>query len=384
MPDRSDELREFRHSAREFAESFLAAGLLEWDRSASIPQASFPEFARLGLLGLHVPAALGGGGRDLGFGAIVAEELGRVGATDPCTSLLPISTIVAPMLARGGSGSTARALLESIIAGETVASIAITEPSGGSDLAGAVKTIARRQRDGWVLNGEKMFITNAPIADVLLVMAATEPRHGLLGMTVFVVPADAAGVEISSLEKLGLHSSPTGRIRFDSCRLGEEAQVGRLNRGYAELSGLLRHERLLAAIGGGAVVRSALLLALDASQRSPLGFGARQWLLPLLGEAEAGLVYCSTLACGEVAGEPDRVGVCLAKARLGDLARRATASCWRHRAEMSPAQQRTLLRLIRDVRAVSVFAGSSETMRDFAGASIVQAARRRATIEAGR
>ncbi|MGB7158949.1 MAG: acyl-CoA dehydrogenase family protein [Tepidisphaeraceae bacterium] len=372
-------LAPFRADVRAFADREIASRLPEWEEQALLPRDAFQLFAGAGLLGLHVPRALGGTERSYKAAAIVAEELGRIGAIGPCTSLFAIAGVVCPLLVASGSAAQHARLLAPIVGGTTIASIGITEPTGGSDLANAIQTTARRTgRDRWTLDGEKLFITNAPIADVLLVLARTRPGIGLLGMTLFAVPATAVGLTATWLDTLGLRSSPTGRVRLRDCSVPGSAVVGRVDRGYPPVATMLQRERLLAVVAGLALARSCIdatgaTASGDAWRRASRTHGIGR----LLAEVEAGRAYAWALVDEVDGGTVDVSRIALAKATLGDLVRRATIVCHR----LGTGHATMIERGVLDARAISVFAGSSEMMRDVASARLLSTVPRARAVE---
>lgn len=373
----------FRSDVRRFAAEELLPQMPEWEAERRLPRTAFESFAGAGFTGLTVPRSLGGQGKDVRYLAVLAEELGRVGATGPCASLATVATVVCPILAEHASLEQRLRWLAPAIAGNMVPAIAVTEPSGGSDLARAVRTTATRSGDGWVLDGDKMLVTNAPIADLLLVLARTADDRFLLGMTLFAVESSVRGVRTTPLEKLGMRSSPMGRIHLDECHVPDGSVVGSVNRGYFHVTDPLLLERLLAVIAGGALASACLHRALAAFGRTSDRSAARGELALLLARVEAGRALAWSVVEELREGRTDPLRVALAKAAVGDLARRATMRCYHLCGGRVDMGELALERVVRDLRATSVAAGTSETMRDLAGTRIVQAAKRSAGIGAG-
>src|SRR5690606_18209530 len=141
--------------------------------------------------------------------------------------------------------------------GEKIGALAVTEPTGGSDIVRAVRCTAVEDGDHWVLSGEKKFITNGPIADFVLVLARTRPEPSPHSLSLFLVPTDTPGFRVETLRKLGMHTSPTGWLHFDSCRLPKSALLGQRNVGYFYVTQNLGQERLL---GAAAAVAAAQLV----------------------------------------------------------------------------------------------------------------------------
>ncbi|OQS43169.1 acyl-CoA dehydrogenase family protein [Chromobacterium haemolyticum] len=217
----------FQDSARDFAASELAPRAAEWDEEEIFPLEVIRRSGEMGFLGLYTPEAYGGLGLPRLDSAIIFEEL-AAGCTSTA-AYLTIHNMVAWMIASFGSPELAQRWVPRMVSGELLGSYCLTEPGAGSDAA-SLKTRAERKGDHYVLNGSKMFISGAGSTQVLVVMARTG-GPGPKGVSAFVVPADAAGVQYGKKEKkMGWNSQPTRAITFDkveipaSNRLGEEGQ----------------------------------------------------------------------------------------------------------------------------------------------------------------
>lgn len=259
----------FRDTCRTFVDNVLMP------HRASAEQTGFPsgvwrELAAAGLLGIGHPEDDGGTGGDYLALAVLAEELSRVSGGIAVTILVS-SYMAAPHLARFASAMLRERYLRPVLRGETVAAIAVTEPSGGSDVA-SLRTTARSVDGGYVLNGSKMFITNAGIADVLLV-AARSGGGGHSGITMFCVPSGSTGLEVSSpLAKLGWHSSDTRELSFSECFVPADHVVGALGAGFAQIMQAFQGERVALAAMGVGLAQAALDEAMEwARERSAFG-----------------------------------------------------------------------------------------------------------------
>jgi alkylation response protein AidB-like acyl-CoA dehydrogenase len=378
-PDPTPALHDYRREFREFAEKSVAPRIDEWEETETLPKEAFELFAERGIIGLYVPREHGGEGREIAFGAIVCEEMARIGAAGPCSSALAMANIVCPILVRHGSVTQKRRWLEPIVRGKAIASIAIAEPTGGSDLGRSIKTRAVLEGDSWVLSGEKKFITNAPQANILLVLARTQGRQGLFGMSFFLVPANSRGVHVSPLPKRSLKSSAFGYVRLEDCRIpADEGLVGRLNHGFLHAAQVLDTERLLVAVSAIALAKSCIERTATSLRlvEQPSRFAEDE--LSHLGErVDAGRAFAWQLI-GEVSrGEVDPVRIALAKASLADLAQATANRCVLLSTWPQGLPDTIARRIADDIRVASVFAGTSETMRDFAGSRLLRNVRRR-------
>lgn len=257
---------------------------------------------------------------------------------------------------------------------EVVASVALTEPGGGSDLVRSIAATARSEPDGWVLRGEKTFITNAPLADVLVVLARTTPGTSALGLTLFLVPTDLPGVVVTPLTTAGLYTSPTGRVSFGDCRLPREAVLGRPGLAMALLARILPQERLAIAAGALACARWAL-------ERTARLVGPTGQAIPELAWWDAELEAAETfvdVAAEQIGGSEDQLDAALAKTASARLAQRVVQECARLSGPDAFRDDESvpgMLTALRDVRVFSVYGGSCETVRDTAAAEILRGAR---------
>jgi acyl-CoA dehydrogenase len=255
VPYELDEVHEdFRRTCRAFTDERVRPVVAEAERDGRPPERLWKEMGDAGLLGLLTPPELGGSAGEGGEAtavAVLAEELTRA-CGGIAVSALVSAYMAAPHLVRHGTPGQQERWVPALAAGEAIAAIAVTEPGAGSDVAG-IGTRARRTDDGWVLDGRKMYITNAGLADVLVVGAKTDPDAGHRGITTFVVPAGTPGLSFGRpLEKMGWHSSDTREVVLDGVALGEDAVLGVEGRGFHQILSAFQLERVaLAAMGLG-------------------------------------------------------------------------------------------------------------------------------------
>lgn len=237
----------FRKSVRTFVEREVLPRTDEMIAGRGIPRELWLSAGKHGLLGLEIPDEYGGSGAgDYRFNAVLMEELAKVNAALPsCVGIH--ADVVAPYLVKLTTEEQKRRWLPGMVTGELLTAIAMTEPSGGSDLA-ALRTSAVRDGDNWVLNGSKTFITNGASADLLVVAARTAPgRHR--GITLFAVPADTSGFERGrKLDKVGQDEADTAELHFENVRLSDAEIIGELHQGFTHMMNFLPQERLGAAV----------------------------------------------------------------------------------------------------------------------------------------
>jgi acyl-CoA dehydrogenase len=261
---------DFRASARAFVDRQVRPLVESAEEAGTFPAELWKQLGSAGLLGLITPEAHGGADGDGLAVALLAEELARASGGIAVTALVS-AYMAAPHVIRHGTPAQQDRWLAPLAAGEAVAAIAVTEPGTGSDVA-RVGTTARRTEDGWLLNGRKMFITNAGLADLIIVAARTGDA-GRGGLTLFVVERGAVGLSLGRpLAKMGWHSSDTREVLLDDVALPADAVLGSENRGFYQIMEAFQLERVaLAAMGIGHAAECLDLAREYAGQREAFG-----------------------------------------------------------------------------------------------------------------
>ncbi|HTF46390.1 MAG TPA: acyl-CoA dehydrogenase family protein [Pseudonocardia sp.] len=262
--------RDFQASCRAFVDRHVRPLVEPAEAAGQFPAELWKQLGAAGLLGLVTPDAYGGADGDSLAVALLAEELARASGGIAVTALVS-AYMAAPHLVRRGAPAQRDRWLAPLAAGEAVAAIAVTEPGTGSDVA-RVSTTARFTPDGWVLNGRKMFITNAGLADVLVVAARTGDA-GRAGLSLFLVERGTAGLGLGRpLPKMGWHSSDTREVLLDDLALPTDALLGTENRGFYQIMEGFQLERVaLAAMGIGHAAECLDLARNYAGQREAFG-----------------------------------------------------------------------------------------------------------------
>lgn len=243
----SQEKKQFRETVRKFTEEKLRPRLEEFEQRGRIDKALFKEMGELGFLGLRYDPEYGGGGLDWSWSAILHEELGRSGGTGTTLAVSVHTEMATPSLATFGSPELKAKYLTPAIAGDTVGAIAVTEPDAGSDVS-RIKTRAARSGDDWVINGSKIYITNAKNADWLCLLAVTDPDAGYGGFSQIIVPTDSPGVSCQLLKKIGIHDSDTGQFFFENVRVPVSNTIGSVGGGFPQQMMQFQDERLVVCI----------------------------------------------------------------------------------------------------------------------------------------
>ena len=256
-----DTLDEIRREVRRFATREIAPLADEIDRSNEFPRALWPKLGAQGLLGMTVPERFGG--TDLGYVAhvVVMEEISRAcGAIG--LSYGAHSNLCVNQIQLNGSDAQRENYLPKLVSGEHVGALAMSEPGSGSDVV-SMQLRAERRGDSYVLTGRKMWITNGPDADVLVVYAKTDPAAGSRGITAFIIEKDFPGFSTAQkLDKLGMRGSSTSELVFEECVVPAANILGRENEGVRVLMSGLDYERVVLAGGPLGLMGAALDLVL--------------------------------------------------------------------------------------------------------------------------
>lgn len=339
------------------------------DRDDWFPRELFRRLGEHGFLGPTVPVEYGGLGLGYRSQAIILEEIARASPA-LALSVGAHSNLFADNVARNGSESQRRHYLPKVATGEWIGGLALTEPDAGSD-AVALRTRAERHGDGFRITGSKQFITNGPVADVLLVYAKTAPSRGAHGISAFLVPRDAPGFAVAKkLDKMGMRGSPTGELSFRDTPVSEEALVGRENEGVAVMMGGLNAERaVLAAIPVGIMAECLERSVAYSQQREQFGqkIGEFELIQAKLADMYTELSAARLLtfaALDELAQEPRRLRASAAALTYAsEASTRAALEAVQIHGGYGYMRDLPLERLARDAKLLEIGAGTSEIRR---------------------
>ncbi len=246
----------FRATVRRFIAREITPFHEDWEAAGMVPRSLWRRAGEAGLLCCDVAERYGGMGADFLYSTILIEEMARVGATGPTFYLQ--SDIIAPYLVDFGTEEQKQRWLPKMASGEVVAAIGMSEPAGGSDLQG-MRTTALRDGDDYVINGQKVFITNGITADLLVLACKTDPKAGGKGVSLLLVETDRPGFQRGRrLEKIGCKAQDTAELFFADLRVPVSNLLGEEGRGFYHLMTLLAQERLVQAIRAVASAEAAL------------------------------------------------------------------------------------------------------------------------------
>lgn len=361
---------QLRDQVRRFIETEVLPEAERWESEGEVPREILRKMGALGFLGIRYPERYGGSELDTLATVAFAEELSRSTFGGFNVTVLVHTDMASPHLARFGSAGQQERYMPGIVSGDCITAIAVTEPSGGSDVA-ALKTRARRQGNGWVLNGTKMFITNGARADLYVVAARSDPdAKPSRGISLFLVEKGTPGFRLGQrLEKMGWHSSDTAELVFEDCAVTADALLGEENRGFHAIMENFQNERIV--IGAMAVGESqkAIDLTLD-YLRERQAFGGPLWhkqairqrLAMLQAEVEAARQLVYHAAWLDAQGQDATREVSMAKAFCGELANRVLYACQQFHGGWGYMRGHPIERMARDARIHSIGGGATEVM----------------------
>lgn len=261
----NDEQTMLKEMVQDFADREVAPLADEIDQDERFPKETFQKMAELGLLGVRIPEEYGGSGKGVTETCIIAEELARVCASTAASWGAHVDLCTAN-LTRNANRDQSQRYLPALAKGSKIGALAMTESSAGSDIIN-MKMTAVRKGDHYILNGNKLFITNGPVADVLIVYAKTEPEREARGISAFIVENTFPGYSVGRpFEKLGWRGSPTSEIIFEDCKAPVENLLGEENRGFQILLGGLNTERIVMAAESLGLARGAMKVSLNYSK----------------------------------------------------------------------------------------------------------------------
>lgn len=362
-----DVQEQVRDMTRAFADEVIRPAAEALDRDERFPTEIYDEMARLGLFGIGVPEEMGGPGFDTVTYAVVMEELSRgyASVADQCG----LVELISSLLVRHGTQKQ-RQMLPDILSMRAKVAYCITEPEAGTDVSG-IRTTATKDGDGWRLNGGKIWIHNAPVADYGFVLARTDKDAGNRGMSIFIVDLHASGVERGPKEhKMGQRASQVGALSFNDVPLGPNALLGEAGRGFHMMMSVLDKGRVgIAALAVG-IAQAGLEAAVDyAGTRKQFGkqiaeFQGVQWLLAdMAKDIEAARLLVLSAASKIDRGDDATKACSMAKCFAGDTAVARTADAVQVFGGSGYIQGFEVERLYRDAKITQIYEGTNQIQR---------------------
>lgn len=368
----------FRDTFRHFVEKEMVPYNEQWEKDGLVSRELWLKAGEQGFLGLCVPEEYGGAGvDDFVYSAIIAEETARVGVSSAGMGMGLHNDIVLPYLLAYGTEEQKQRWLPDMCAGKLITAIAMTEPNTGSDLA-AVRTTAVRHGDAYVLNGQKTFITNGILSDVVIVVAKTDPEEKHKGISLIVVERGMDGFKRGrKLDKMGLKSQDTAELYFEDVQVPTLNLLGQEGRGFYYLMSQLAQERLSVGISAIAACETALEWTLEyCKERTAFGQrigsfqNSRFKLAEMKTEIQIGRVFIDRCIEELNARTLTPETAAMAKWWASDLQKRVMDQCVQLFGGYGYMLEYPIARAYLDARVQSIYAGTNEIMKEIIGRSL--------------
>ncbi|MDP7539343.1 MAG: acyl-CoA dehydrogenase family protein [Alphaproteobacteria bacterium] len=364
----TDEHRQIRATTQRFADDVIRPAAESLDQEERFPTEIYAQMAELGLFGITAPEDDGGIGMDALAYAIVMEELSRgySSVADQCG----LVELIATLLTRHGTPAQKAEHLGSVLAADKRVAYCITEAEAGTDVSG-IKTLAKRDGDGWRLSGSKIWIHNAPVAELGFVLARTDPEAGKRGMSIFIVDLAEEGVSRGAKEhKMGQRASQVGALHFDSVALPGDALLGEEGRGFHIMMSVLDKGRVgIAALAVG-IAQAALEAVLGYMPTrkqfgQPIaGFQGLQWMLAdMAKDIAAARLLTHDAAARLESGDGVTMACSMAKCFAGDAAVQHTANAVQIFGGSGYIRGFEVERLYRDAKITQIYEGTNQIQR---------------------
>ncbi len=365
----TEEQIQIRDMARAFAEAELKPHGAAWDRDHTHPKAALAAMGAAGFFGMLLPEAWGGSEAGQLAYAVALEEIAA--GNGACSTIMSVHNSVGcmPILKFGSEAQKAR-FLPKMASGEWIGGFALTEPQAGSD-ASALKTRARRDGDGWVLDGTKQFITSGSTAAVIVAFAVTDPTSPKKGITAFLVPTDTPGYVVGRIEsKLGQHASDTCQIHFEGLRLSDDLRLGAEGEGYRIALSNLEGGRIGIAAQSVGMARAAFEAARDYA-RERVAFGKTLTehqavafrLADMATKIEVARQMVHHAAALREAGLPCLTEASMAKLFASEMAETVCSDAIQIHGGYGYLEDYPVARIARDVRVCQIYEGASDIQR---------------------
>ncbi len=358
----------FRETFKKFVSKEVTPNVSKWEADRAVPREVWLKMGEQGFLCPWLPEQYGGMGLGFEYSVIINEELIR---GDGFGVGVPLhSDVATPYVFSFGNEAIKEKWLPMCATGEAITAIGLTEPNAGSDLA-AVRTRARRDGDHYIINGQKTFITNGYFADLVVVAVKTNPDAGHKGISLIVVDKDAPGFSRGrKLEKMGYHMQDTAELFFEDCRVPVSNLLGAEGAGFRCMMEKLQQERLEVSIKCQVMAEEILKEAVNyAKAREVFGrrVGDHQYnafrLADMATDVELGRTFLDALIRDHIEGKNIVQRVSMAKYWLGEMVNRLAYQAVQLHGGYGYMEEYRICRLSRDVRALSIFAGTSEIMK---------------------
>jgi alkylation response protein AidB-like acyl-CoA dehydrogenase len=366
----TEEHQLFRASFRDFLLKEVVPHIEKWEKSGTIERFIWKKFGEMGFFGIHYPEAYGGMQLDLFYTVIFLEELQKIKSSGFAAAMWAHAYLAMTHLNAEGDERIKQEYLVPSISGDKIGALCVTEPFGGSDVAG-MRTTATKSEDNYIINGSKTFITNGVYADYYIVAAKTQPELGNKGISIFLVDTNTPGISATKLDKLGWRASDTAEIAFDNVVIPANNLMGEANSGFPYIMQHFAFERLIMAINAHARAEFALEYTIDyMEQREAFGKKINQFqaLRHTIVEHATEVEHCKIFNYAAIArldkGEYVVKEATMAKLKSTKVADDTIYSCLQMLGGYGYMEEYPLARLFRDSRLGPIGGGTSEIMRE--------------------
>ncbi|MBL7251957.1 acyl-CoA dehydrogenase family protein [Alloalcanivorax sp. C16-2] len=373
-----NEIDLFRDNVRKFLEKEVQPHYDQWEKDEKLPRELWNRMGENGLLCVDVPEQYGGFGADFRLSAVMVEEASRMGFGALASNLSVHSDIVAPYILHLGTEEQKQTWLPKMVTGEAVGSIGMTEPGAGSDLQG-MKTRAEKDGDGYVINGQKTFITNGQHCDVIVLATKTDPNAGAKGVTLFTVDASLPGFSRGrNLEKMGHHAADTSELFFESVKVGADQILGGEGKGFFNLMNELPRERLILALGAVAACEGMIDRTVTYTQeRQAFGQSISKFqntrfvLADLHAQVQVNKAFCAQCTDQYDRGELSTTNASIAKLTTTELQGKVADQCLQLFGGYGYMKEYPISRDFVDARIQRIYGGTSEIMKEIIARDIL-------------
>ncbi|MFD2696665.1 acyl-CoA dehydrogenase family protein [Mesonia sediminis] len=367
----------FRQSLKEFLQKEVVPHIDKWEKTGTIERFIWKKFGEMGYFGINYPEQYGGLDLDLFYTVIFLEELQKINSGGFAAAMWAHAYLAMTHLAKEGDERIKEEYLAPSIAGDKIGCLCITEPFGGSDVAG-MKSTAVKKGDKYILNGSKTFITNGVYSDYLVVASKTTPEKGNKGMSIFVVDRDTPGIAATKLDKLGWRASDTGEISFTDVEIPAENLMGEEGKGFPYIMQHFALERLIMGVNAHARAEFALDYTLQyMSEREAFGktINKFQALRHKMAEIASEVEMCKTFNYA-ITKQLDEGAYVVKEASMSKLlstkmADSAIYDCLQMLGGYGYIEDYPLARLLRDSRLGPIGGGTSEILKEIIAKMII-------------
>lgn len=366
----TEEHQLFRASFRDFLQKEVVPHIEQWEKSGTIDRFIWKKMGEMGFFGINYPTQYGGLNLDLFYTVIFLEELQKIKSSGFAAAMWAHAYLAMTHLNAEGDERVKQEYLSPSITGDKIGALCVTEPFGGSDVAG-MRTTAVKSGDTYSINGSKTFITNGVYADYYIVSAKTQPELGNKGISIFLVDTNTPGISATKLDKLGWRASDTAEIAFDNVVIPAGNLLGELNKGFPYIMQHFAFERLIMAINAHARAEYAIDYTIEyMEQRQAFGttLNKFQALRHTIVEHATEVEHCKIFNYAAIArldqGEYVVKEATMAKLKSTKVADDTIYSCLQMLGGYGYMEEYPLARLFRDSRLGPIGGGTSEIMKE--------------------